>query len=169
MVSLFQKAKEEQIPLPMAAAQLRRRDAARTRAASDQTVARLSSETIRWYQIPSGLSGEDDHRGGCKRAPEIEPPRQHVHQGAAGQGRNPHQLAADHDRSGVPAEPVSCGRPSCDGGPAQERVVPEVRVVGQVMGVDHGPGPVYVRALVVVSAAGITLKIPAHRRARDGQ
>ena len=58
MVSLFQKAREKQIPLPMAAAQLRRRDAASTRAASDQTVARLSSETIRWYQISSGLAAK---------------------------------------------------------------------------------------------------------------
>ena len=47
MVSLFQNAMAKHAPLPMAAPQLRRREAASTPAASTQTVARLSSETIR--------------------------------------------------------------------------------------------------------------------------
>ena len=56
IVSLFQNATAKHAPLPMAAPQLRRREAASTRAASAHTVARLSSETIRWYQMSSGLA-----------------------------------------------------------------------------------------------------------------
>jgi hypothetical protein len=55
MVSLFQKAMAKHTPLPTDAAQLRLGDSASTKAPSAQAVARLSRETIRWYQMPSGL------------------------------------------------------------------------------------------------------------------
>jgi hypothetical protein len=56
MVSLFQTATAKHAPLPIAAAQLRRLDAASTKAASVQLVARLSSETKRWKKMSTGLS-----------------------------------------------------------------------------------------------------------------
>src|SRR5215469_4098107 len=56
VVSLLQKAPAKQAAAPKTAASPLLREAAQTMAPSSHTVVRLSNETIRWYQMSSGLS-----------------------------------------------------------------------------------------------------------------
>ncbi len=167
MVSLFQNATAKHAPLPMAAPQLRRG----RRPAPGQPAPRP------WPGCPARPSGGTRCPAGCpvqhdgqrERPLDPDPSGQRIQQEAPDQARHPHELAADHDRAGVAGEPVGQPGPGRDGGPAQERVIPVVGVVGQVVGGEHAPPAVDVGALVVVGPAGIPLQVPGHGRAHDHQ